>query len=76
METASRYRSADLITEALRMELKIFAMLGKAVAGVAIFIFVQFMYVIRETAALVVDALGLFLGFEIGTIVGVRAADD
>ena len=51
-------------------------MLGQAIARAAVFVVVQAVNVIRYPAALVVDLLGLFLGVEIRTVVGVPAADD
>lgn len=53
-----------------------FDALGQAVAGGAVFVAVQLVNVVTYPAALVVDFLGLFLGFEIRTVVGVPAADD
>ena len=76
METASRYRLFDLFIEALHIEWRIVQMLGQAIARAAVLVFVQLMDVIRYPAALVVDLLGLFLGVEIRTVVGVPAADD
>ncbi len=76
METASRYRFTDLFIEALRLEWKIFKMLGQTIARAAVFIVVQAMNIITYPATLVVDFLGLLLGFEIRTVVGVARADD
>ena len=74
METARNYRLRDLFFEAVRVEIRFVQSLGEAVAGVAVFIFVEFMNIVRYPAALVIDGLGLLLGFEIGTIVGVGGA--
>ena len=74
METARNFRLRDLFLEAVRVEIRFVQMLGQTVARVAVFIFVQFMDVIRYPAALVVDSLSLLLGFEIGAIVGIGGA--
>jgi len=76
METASRYRLADLFVEALRIEWRIVRMLGETIARAAVFIVIKPMDVARNAAAFFVDLLGLFLGFEIRTVVGVGRTDD
>ena len=74
METAQNFRLRDLFWEAVLVELRVLSALGQAVAGVAVFILVQLMNVVRYPAAFVVDSLSLLLGFEIGAIVGIGGA--
>lgn len=76
METTAKYGLRDLFWEALLIEWRAVKFLGQAVAGGAVFVAVQLVNVVTYPAALVVDFLGLFLGFEIRTVVGVPAADD
>gem|GEM_PF-6368834 len=76
METTASYRIRDLFWEALAIEWRVLRALGQTVAGAAVFVFVQLMNIILYPAALIVDFLGVFLGFEIPTVVGVRRTDD
>ena len=76
METVHSYRLSHLFIEALCIEWKILKMLGQTIARATVFVFVQLMYVVREAAALVVDALCLLLGIEVRTVVGVNRTDN
>jgi len=58
------------------IEWRILRALGQAVAGATVFIVVQAVNVITYPAALVIDLLSLFLGFEIRTVVRVGGTDD
>ena len=50
--------------------------LRQAITRAPVLVFVQLVDVVRGTPALIVDCLGLFLGFEVGTVVGVRRTND
>lgn len=76
METAAKYGLKDLFFEAVAIEWRIARALGQAVAGAAVFVVVQLVNVVTYPAALVIDLLGLFLGFEIATVIGIRTTDD
>lgn len=76
METTAKFNLRDLFFEALMIEWRIVKSLGQAIAGAAVFVVVQFMNIVTYPAALIIDSLGLLLGFEVSTVVGVRRADD
>lgn len=76
MDTAAKYTLKDLFFEALAIEWRVLHALGQAIAGSAVFVAVQLVNVVTYPAALVIDLLSLFLGFEMRTVVGVSAADD
>lgn len=76
MDSAAKYTLKDLFFEALAIEWRILRTLGQAVAGGTVFVAIQLVNVITYPAAVVIDLLGLFLGFEMRTIVRISAADD
>ncbi len=76
METTAKYGLKDLFIDSLIAEWRIFQFLGKAVAGTAVFVVVQAMNIVRDTAALVIDGLRLGLGLEVRAVVHVRGTDN